>query len=307
MNIHRPEKNSITRLVGFAAMILIVVFIASCAGPTSPTSRNESDPAAHIDAPRNLSVLTYNIHIGKSVDDKRIDLARIAKILSGPMPDIIGLQEVDRLTERSGRVDQLAELQSLTGMAGVFGKSIEFQGGEYGIAILTTGEILESRPILHPAGIEAERRSFLMARIRTRGGMVVWAINTHLGLNFEDRQAQVRAILDAAAGLEGPVIILGDLNEEPGEREGGLTDALDSAGFEDGWLMALEKVEVDFESSEPRAIESHGFTFPAEGPDRRIDYVWANRGSNLQPTRATIFHTLASDHVPLLLEYRVGE
>ena len=50
--------------------------------------------------------------------------------------DLRLLQEVDRGTERSGRVDQAAELARLTGMQGVFGKTLDFQGGGYGLALL---------------------------------------------------------------------------------------------------------------------------------------------------------------------------
>lgn len=283
-------------------MAMAMMLAMACAGPRPQQAAGASAPEAG-----QVAILTYNIHIGKSVDDKQIDLGRIAKVIQFAAPDVVGLQEVDRFTERSGRADQMAELQALTGMAGAFSKSIDLQGGEYGIGILTTGDILESRPTLHPVGIEAERRSFLMARIRTRGGLTFWAINTHLGLNAEDRAAQIRAILDATAGIEEPVIILGDLNERPVEREDALTATLAAAGFEDGWLGAPEQLDRDLGAATPRPEASQGFTFPAESPDRRIDYVWARRGHGFLPLRATVIHTLASDHVPLLVEYRVGE
>ena len=63
-------------------------------------------------SPVRLRVVTYNIHHGEGTDG-RIDLERIAALLSGMQPDIVALQEVDRNTSRSGGVDQFATLERL--------------------------------------------------------------------------------------------------------------------------------------------------------------------------------------------------
>src|SRR5688500_10783479 len=83
-----------------------------------------------------LRVMVYNIHAGK--DAKGADnLERVAALVKTSEADIVLVQEVDRGTRRSGGVDQLATLMRLTGMHGVFGKSLDYQGGLYGIAILS--------------------------------------------------------------------------------------------------------------------------------------------------------------------------
>ncbi|EAA6944550.1 hypothetical protein OY03_003925 [Salmonella enterica subsp. enterica] len=51
--------------------------------------------------------------------------------------DIIALSEVDKNTRRSGKVYQLSELKKLTVMYGIFVKSINFESGEYSIAVLS--------------------------------------------------------------------------------------------------------------------------------------------------------------------------
>src|SRR5699024_2778165 len=64
--------------------------------------------------PAPLRVLVYNIHAG--TDAGGVDnLARVAGVVRGSGADLVLLQEVDRLTTRSGRVDQVAELRRLTG------------------------------------------------------------------------------------------------------------------------------------------------------------------------------------------------
>src|SRR5690606_16239262 len=59
--------------------------------------------------PRVLRVVSWNIRHGLGEDD-RLDLARIAARLQELQPDLVFLQEVDRLTARSGHVDQPAWL-----------------------------------------------------------------------------------------------------------------------------------------------------------------------------------------------------
>src|SRR5688500_18311962 len=84
---------------------------------------------------REIRVLVYNIHAGK--DAGGVDnLARVAEIVRSTRADIALLQEVDRGTTRSGRVDQPRVLASLTGLNVAFGKTLEYQGGDYGIAVL---------------------------------------------------------------------------------------------------------------------------------------------------------------------------
>src|SRR5688572_24043854 len=99
-----------------------------------------------------VRVLVYNIHAGK--DASRIDnLERVAALIAERKADIALLQEVDRNTTRSGNVDQLAELQRRTGMNGAYGKALDFQGGEYGIAVLSRWPLrtIEVVPLQTPA------------------------------------------------------------------------------------------------------------------------------------------------------------
>src|SRR5215212_8980432 len=84
----------------------------------------------HVDAelPREIRVITYNIHHGEGLD-KKFGLERIAKVLMAEKPDIVALQEVDQGTKRASRVDQPAEFERLTGMKVVFGRNITYDGG----------------------------------------------------------------------------------------------------------------------------------------------------------------------------------
>jgi endonuclease/exonuclease/phosphatase family metal-dependent hydrolase len=71
-----------------------------------------------------LRVMSYNIHVGVGMD-KRRDLERIAGVIKGSGCDLVGLQEVDRGVERTGRVDEIKELARLTGMDYAFAHNLD--------------------------------------------------------------------------------------------------------------------------------------------------------------------------------------
>ena len=59
--------------------------------------------------------MSYNIRIGIGMD-QQTNLKRIAEVINKIQPDYVGLQEVDSVCERSGWINQYAELARLTGM-----------------------------------------------------------------------------------------------------------------------------------------------------------------------------------------------
>lgn len=255
-------------------MLLVLMFAAAIGSPTLAQTAEEQ-----------YVIGTYNIHIGKGMDGK-LDLKRIANVIQTNKADVIGLQEVDRLTTRCQRIDQIAELKKLTNKEGVFGKSIDYQGGEYGIGILTSGRILKSEHRLFPEGKEDERRSFIAAQIELGEDAVFWALNTHLSLVAEDRAAQAKILLDYAKSLPGPVLIFGDFNDTPDGKIGIYNNFKEF--FDDAWAAT---------AAEPQSQK--GFTFRADKPSVRIDYIWISKNCGWQPISSRIPQTQASDHLPL--------
>ena len=63
--------------------------------------------------------MSYNIRIGIGMD-QQTNLKRIAEVINKVQPDYVGLQEVDSVCERSGWINQYAELARLTGMYPIF-------------------------------------------------------------------------------------------------------------------------------------------------------------------------------------------
>ena len=80
--------------------------------------------------------MSYNIRIGIGMD-QQTNLKRIAEVINKVQPDYVGLQEVDSVCERSGWINQYAELARLTGMYPIFAPATERSKGLYGIAALS--------------------------------------------------------------------------------------------------------------------------------------------------------------------------
>ena len=73
---------------------------------------------------QSLRIMSYNIRIGIGMD-QQTNLKRIAEVINKIQPDYVGLQEVDSVCERSGWINQYAELARLTGMYPIFAPATE--------------------------------------------------------------------------------------------------------------------------------------------------------------------------------------
>jgi endonuclease/exonuclease/phosphatase family metal-dependent hydrolase len=165
-----------------------------------------------------LRILTYNIYHGETTDG-RIDMDLFASIIKEVQPDLVALQEVDRNVQRTGGIDIPRELSKRTGMKAHFVKHRDFQGGEYGNAILSRFPVKDIHVIegykSAPNGI-----TIPFARIRLAKGTEIIFNCTHLSTRLEDRMAQAKQLLDYKSTVDDtPVIIAGDLNAEPHHEE----------------------------------------------------------------------------------------
>jgi endonuclease/exonuclease/phosphatase family metal-dependent hydrolase len=233
--------------------------------------------------PRTLRVLTYNIHHGEGTDG-RFDLSRLAGVMKTVQPDVVALQEVDRGTERSGGVDQLAELERLTNMHAEFGKAMDYSGGGYGVAVLSRWPLLIAGNHSLPGSLDREPRTALTVEVRSseRGPMLQFT-STHLdqGRDPEDRLAQARYLNELLVRGEGrPAILAGDLNSRPD------TEVMEI--FEAQWAMA------------PAVDPSP--TTPSGRRRSRVDHVLFRPAESWRVLESRVIdEPLASDHRPVLV------
>src|SRR6266536_4019562 len=127
---------------------------------------------------KTIWVITYNIHVGVGMD-KKLDLPRIARVINDQHADLVGLQEVDRGVERTQRIDEIAELAKLTRMDYAFAFNLKYQGGQYGVAILSKFPIMATDHRLFKNTREAERRGFIRAEVQAHGQTLNF-VTTHL-------------------------------------------------------------------------------------------------------------------------------
>jgi endonuclease/exonuclease/phosphatase family metal-dependent hydrolase len=233
-----------------------------------------------------LTVMTYNIRHGRGMDD-RVDLERIARLIHEHRPDLVALQEVDQGVARTQGRDLPGELSRLTGMTVVFGKNIDHQGGDYGNAILSRHPVLASTNLHYRMLREGEQRGLLQTTIDLRGEQITFH-STHLDFRPDPAErlsnvVEIKAATDARPGQL--TIVAGDFNDHPG---GAVHDAL-KATFVDAW---------------EQAGRGAGFTHSSTQPKSRIDYVFVRPVNGWKVTRAEVLPSLASDHLPLLVELR---
>jgi endonuclease/exonuclease/phosphatase family metal-dependent hydrolase len=281
---HRPAGARLVVLL--LAMLTAVSVLAVSGGPAGAT--DVADASGGGGAGRPLRAASFNIHHGVGVDGL-LNLERIATVVEDTHPDVIGLQEVDRhFGERSDFVDQAMWLADRLDLHVVFGANIDLEPltpgaprRQYGTAILSRYRIREWRNTLLPRPAGGEQRGLLEAVINVRG-VSVRAYNTHLQHNSqEERLAQVAAIRSIVAEARESVVLVGDLNATPDSPEiGAITEDL-----ADAWAQAGE---------------GDGFTYDAETPHARIDYVLTS--SDVVARTAAVVTSDASDHLPVVAD-----
>ncbi len=101
-----------------------------------------------------LTIATYNIRNCIGMDMTQ-DIDRTAKAIQTFEADIIAVQEVDSCTHRSKGIDILGQLASRTDMTATYSSAIDFDGGRYGIGILSKEQPIAVKHIQLPGREEA--------------------------------------------------------------------------------------------------------------------------------------------------------
>jgi len=257
------------------AVFCLLAGTASCAR----ASQHEADIT--------FRVMTYNIHHGEGMD-KKVDLPRIADLIKKEKVDIVALQEVDKGVERTARRDLPAELADLTGMTAVFSNNFHFQGGEYGNAVLTRFPITSWTNTHYKMLRLGEQRGILQLHLKVRDHDLIF-MNTHIDYRTDDSERlinidQINSLLSQYLGK--PLLLCGDFNDTPGSR----TYEKVAAGFTDTWKV----VGV-----------GDGLTIPSDSPKKRIDYLWIVKPSPIEPLKVWVPESRASDHRPVVAEFRL--
>src|SRR6266508_2144172 len=266
------------RLAIASCLSLLLLDLAVSAGHSTTSLRIASG--------KTFRIMSYNIHVGVGMD-KKLDLQRIADIIIQQHPDLVGLQEVDRGVMRTEGKDEIAELAKLTRMDYAFAHNLDFQGGQYGVAILSRYLIQNIDHQKYRNTREEERRGMIRVVVEVENRSINF-VTTHLDYQFPDgRIFETQQLLNFLEGIKGSLIVAGDFNEEPVAG----AYRLMLAQFVDAWT-----------GSDAKAA---GFSYPADRPVKRIDYIFCRTADISRVKKAWVVNTLASDHLPVMAEVEI--
>lgn len=226
---------------------------------------------------RKLNLTTYNIHHGLGMDDS-LDYKRIADLFREAKSDVVAVQEVDSVTQRIQGRYSLGEIAKESKMHALFAPAISFQGGKYGVGILSRRKPISWHYIPLPGREEA--RVLLVAEFKN---YVVAC--THLSLTERDLLESISLIVIEARKWQKPFLLMGDLNAEP-----------DSEFYR---VMSRHFTFLN-RPDEP--------TFPSQRPNICIDHiaVFNANADRVELLDTQVGRSIASDHCPLHARVRIA-
>lgn len=228
--------------------------------------------------PFRIKVMSFNVC--RSGELTKHSVAPFAALIRQYEPDFIALQEVDSMTTRSDKTDFATDLGAALGMFPAFGKAISYQGGKYGIAILSKFpfQSLKVEALPSPKGTK-EQRAVLIAKIVLPSGENIRFTSTHLDHSTETvRTAMINALNAFLPKDNTPTILGGDFNALP--SEGSITDGMQQ------WQQ----------------IGNDDPTFP-DNPTEKIDYLFGYPKETCKTiSYQVIKQTGISDHCAILAE-----
>ncbi|MGK6353442.1 endonuclease/exonuclease/phosphatase family protein [Parapedobacter sp. DT-150] len=225
---------------------------------------------------QNLKVMSYNIHHGADAAEQ-MTLREMGAFIKKSGADLVGLQEVDSLCGRSGNIDQMKVLAEITGMHYAFYRHFAYDGGAYGLGILSRYPIKEqsNKRITSMKNGRKESLAFLSVKLNTGRRELVFS-TVHMALDQPTRLIQAEEIMHHLAGSES-VILTGDFNALPDTKE-----------------IQLISERLTFMD------QGLAHTFPAAKPVKKIDYIFVSpsllKGKSSTGVRKQIQY---SDHLPL--------
>ena len=235
-----------------------------------------------------MRLLSWNIHKGIGGRDRRYSLDRIIDCIEAENPDLICLQEVDRLVRRSRHDDQPRLLSRYFRCHGIFQPTVAVQNGGYGNLVLSRWPVESRHRITLRQGSRKPRGAQLLLVHSPEGRLHL--VHTHLGLAERERRWQVQRILGHMLFRSAdphPTLMVGDFNDW---RNTLATDALAAGGF-----------------TQVTAPISRFRTFPAWLPVGALDKAFSRGPIEIRHARVvrTSLAKTASDHLPLVIDFHL--
>jgi endonuclease/exonuclease/phosphatase family metal-dependent hydrolase len=196
-----------------------------------------------VSGPTQVRAGSFNLLSGRSLSDGVVDAGRLAAAVATLDADVLALQEVDRLQQRSGERDQAVDVAAVTGAEHYrYLPTIEGTPGEsgwhaadgggpdvpsYGIALLSRLPVkewhvlrLEPGPGRYPMPIPTRPPRLILLKDEPRAVLAavldeprLTVACTHLSFVPLFNARQLRRVARWLETLPGPRLLLGDLNQ----------------------------------------------------------------------------------------------
>jgi endonuclease/exonuclease/phosphatase family metal-dependent hydrolase len=235
-----------------------------------------------------MRLLSWNIHKGIGGRDRRYSLARIIDCIEAENPDLVCLQEVDRLVRRSRFDDQPRLLAGYFRCHSVFQPNVHVGDGTYGNLVLSRWPVQSRHRVTLRLGSRKSRGAQLILVDTPEGPLHL--VNTHLGLAEHERHWQITRLLGhmlfrAADRL--PTVIVGDFNDWRNTLSEGL---LAASGF-----------------SQVTSPVSRFRSFPSWLAIGSLDKAFVRGPLDVRHARIvkTSLSKAASDHLPLVVDFHL--
>jgi endonuclease/exonuclease/phosphatase family metal-dependent hydrolase len=235
-----------------------------------------------------MRLLSWNIHKGIGGRDRRYSLQRIIDCIEAENPDLVCLQEVDRLVRRSRFDDQPRLLSGALHAHTAFQVNVPVGRGGYGNLVLSRWPITSRHRVSLRRGSRKPRGAQLLLVDTPEGP--VHLVHAHLGLAERERHWQVARILGHMlfrSADRHPTVIVGDFNDWRNSLAAG---PLAASGFR----------QVTSPVSRFR-------TFPAWLAVGALDKAFVRGDVEVRQARVvrTSLAKVASDHLPLVIDFHV--
>jgi len=264
-----------------------------------------------------MRVLTYNIH-GWQAPDGTFNPERLAEVIEASGADLVGLNEVFHPypTDAGPALDWLADRLGMVYAFGVTVANTPLPNNLlYGNAVLSRWPILAyAAHNLSPAATYG-RRGLLEARILLPAGRTFTLYVTHLDHRSEDvRVAQWASARPWLARDRTRLhLLIGDFNalaatdySAPGAFEKLVTYNHAHEWGEPSFDLIAQVLKAGYVDAFATVGEGIAPTWPAQQPERRIDYIFVpetQAGTLANCQRCDLLPAQsASDHLPVLAE-----
>lgn len=207
-----------------------------------------------------MKLVTYNIHRGTGIKNNNT-LENMIDYFNKNEIDILCLQEVLK--------SQHDKILNSTNFKGCYQSNVDLKNDKYGISIYYKEDINVHYVEGNLLTSKKEQRSFLNAQLYVNNKLLN-IINTHLGLDKEERKTQIKEILDYCENLRGKIFICGDFNQK---------DIYLSNYYDTACIFDYDKIETFAPSKS------------------RIDYIFMS--NNLRLYNYYIDFINLSDHYPV--------